>query len=355
MTGLWRADGDGWREVQPTGFPLERDLQDQVAKAPEMLPLAGAPDLAGLGSEVILDAGRADVFGIETGGRPVIMEVKLGGNPEAKRSVVTQILTYAASLHGMTLERLEQSVLVRHLQHRGVTSLFEAAATADDTSSLERTRFEEAVRTNLAAGSFRLVLVLDEAPAELLPLVAYLEKVTDGLVIDLVNVAAYEVGGTKLLAPQRLDPARPAVSELVMTTSATSDVRRASLGTEAFEDSCAGVTGEARTHFDRLIRWAKTLESEGLTRLQSFDGKGRSTLLVRRQDGSGGLATIWNEGGSASLQIWKAKIEDLAPNAYPGVAAAVDLTDVVTWTTVAAPNDALLDAMTEAYREAFGP
>ena len=29
---------------------------------------------------------------------------------------------------------------------------------------------------------------------------------TDGLVIDLITVAAYEVGGSRILVPQRIDP-----------------------------------------------------------------------------------------------------------------------------------------------------
>ena len=72
-----------------------------------MLPLSGAPPLLILGREVPLGSGYADLVGVETSGRPVIIEVKLAENNEARRAVVAQVLAYAASLHGTTREQLE--------------------------------------------------------------------------------------------------------------------------------------------------------------------------------------------------------------------------------------------------------
>jgi hypothetical protein len=54
----------------------------------------------------------------------------------------------------------------------------------------------------MAEGSFRLVIVLDSAPDELVQLVGYLQPVTDKIEIDLVTLAAYDVAGSQVLVPR---------------------------------------------------------------------------------------------------------------------------------------------------------
>jgi hypothetical protein len=51
------------------------------------------------------------------------------------------------------------------------------------------------------AKSFRLVIVLDSAPDELVQVVGYLELVADKIDIDLVTVIAYDVNGSRVLVP----------------------------------------------------------------------------------------------------------------------------------------------------------
>ena len=52
------------------------------------------------------------------------------------------------------------------------------------------------------------MLVLDAAPLPLMRLAGYLEAVNERLVIDLITVSKYEVGGQSVLVPQRVDPGR---------------------------------------------------------------------------------------------------------------------------------------------------
>ena len=88
MAGIWTEGADGWELASPSGFPAEADLHALVAEAPQVLPLAGAPRIAVLGSEVQLGSGFVDIVAVEEDGRPVIIEVKLGRNAEARRAVV---------------------------------------------------------------------------------------------------------------------------------------------------------------------------------------------------------------------------------------------------------------------------
>ena len=156
-----------------------------------MLPLSGAPPLLILGREVPLGSGYADLVGVETSGRPVIIEVKLAQNNEARRAVVAQILAYAANLHGMTREQLEDR-FEESLKKRGHESLVAAVQSAQE-DALDADEFTAALDEHLREGRFRLVFVLDTVPTELMTLVAYLEHVTDKLVIDLVAVNSFDV------------------------------------------------------------------------------------------------------------------------------------------------------------------
>ena len=108
MPGIWTNEGEGWCLTRPKGFPDEDTLHSLIQETPGMLPLAGEPTLVVLGREVRLGSGYADLVGVETTGRPIIIEVKLSKNAEAKRAVVAQVLAYAAWLHGFTTTQLEE-------------------------------------------------------------------------------------------------------------------------------------------------------------------------------------------------------------------------------------------------------
>jgi hypothetical protein len=100
---------------------------------------------------------------------------------------------------------------VAHLRERGHDSLFAASLneSQDEDSEALRLRFDDGLAKSLVEGRFRLVIVLDSAPKDPVHLVGYLEFVSDRLFIDLITVAAYEVGETKLVDPTRVEPERP--------------------------------------------------------------------------------------------------------------------------------------------------
>jgi hypothetical protein len=186
MTAIWQQRDGQWRLLAPAGFPDEAALHDRVEEAPQLLPLAGSPQIAVVGREVRLGTGYADLIAVEHTGRPVVVEIKLASNAEARRAVVSQVLAYAAYLHGLTVTEFERDVLAGHLRRRGHESVAAAVAAADQAGRVDTEEFDEALGANLASGRFRLVVVLDEAPDELVKLVGYLEAVTPELVIDPV-------------------------------------------------------------------------------------------------------------------------------------------------------------------------
>ena len=205
MTGIWTNKGGGWELAESQPFPDEATLQQLVAENPRLLPLAGSPRLFTLGREVRLGTGYADVLAVEASGRPVIIEVKLARNAEARRGIVSQVLAYAAFLHGYSVETLEQGPL--HGSLAGYGSISEAVTAQDQNGAVDGAGFTAALQEHLDAGKFRLVLVLDEISSELERIVAYLDSVTlQTLTIDLITINMHDVKGVQVALPQRVSP-----------------------------------------------------------------------------------------------------------------------------------------------------
>jgi len=183
-------------------------MHDLVEQTPQLLPLAGAPQITVLGREVGLGGGRADLIAVESSGRLVIIEVKLSASSEARRAVVAQVLSYAAYLQGFQVAQLESDVLGTHLADRGADTVLGAVEADDQQHAIEPRAFADGLAECLREGSFRLVFVLDDAPTELTQMAGYLQSLTDRIQIDLIAVAAYDVNGSRILVPQRIEPAR---------------------------------------------------------------------------------------------------------------------------------------------------
>jgi hypothetical protein len=229
VTAIWGLGAEGqWRALEPAGYPAEAALHDLVRQAPQMLPLAGSPQLTVLGREVRLGSGYADLLAVESTGRLVIIEVKLAGNAESRRAVVAQVLSYAGYLQGLDPDQLESQILAPHLDPGG--SVLTAVQAGDQQHAVDPEDFRDALARSLAEGDFRLVIVVDSAPEELVQVVGYLQSVTDKIDIDLVTVAAYDVAGSQVLVPQRIEPGRRAreLSDAQVTARQATALRRGS-------------------------------------------------------------------------------------------------------------------------------
>jgi alkylated DNA nucleotide flippase Atl1 len=314
------------------------------------LPLSGSPRLAVVGSRVQLGANQADVIAIEPSGRLVLFEVKLARNAEARRAVVAQILSYAAFLAGLDYQTVEREILSAHLERRAYDSLAAAAAEVDEEASSDVDGFYGGLSESLSTGAFRLVLILDEAPEELVRLVGYLESVGDKLVIDLITVASYEVAGSQLIVPQRIDPVRRS-AEQTPATPRRQTSGETTEGADEFVASIAAARLEDRPALDRLATWALDLERAGLAKLKTYVGKGRTLLLVWVKGDNAGLVTIWNEKGAA-ISLYRSVFERRAPSSLARVEAAIAPSTLGQGNAVREVSDELLDALSDAYREA---
>jgi hypothetical protein len=354
VTAIYSEGPEGWTLLPPTGFPNERTLQDLVAKAPDLLPLSGNPRVVVLGREVLLGSGYVDVLAIEPGGRPVLIEVKLRNNAESRRAVVAQVLAYAAGLHGASVDELEREILARHLGGRTLLDLVRETAQAEIVDTDD---FRATLQAALQAGSFRLVLVLDQVPQELVKLVGYLEAVTQDLVIDLIAVSSYDIAGQRVVVPQRVEPERPPRAEPSVPDTAIQPRSRAGelvAGLDAFRDRVASAPAEHRPTLEKLVGWAERISAAALAEISTYFGKrGEVVLLPRLLPERAGLASLycWPDG-KPSVQLWRSVFERRAPGSIANVASAADGTEIGQGAIVPAITDRLLDALFDAYVEA---
>ena len=350
MTALWHNDGSGWRALAPAGFPEEAALHALVEGAPQLLPLSGSPLLVVVGREVRLGSGYADLVAVEPSGRIAVIEVKLASNAEARRAVVAQVLTYAAVIYGLDVETLERDILGNQLRERGYDSLVGAMSANDQEGSFDAGEFAAGIAENLSTGAFRLVLVLDDAPSELVRLVGYLEAVGGNLVIDLVTVTAYEVDGSRIMVPQRVDPERPPVEVGQPSQAAKGFAGYLASGASDFGEAIDASPEAQRQDLRRLYDWAISLEQEGLVRLSTYHGKNRMTLLPYISGEDAGLVTIWNDNG-AYLSVWRSVFERRAPKSIPSVETAIGA-QIGNGNSVRLLSNEVLATLTGAYREA---
>ena len=347
MSGIWTQSDQGWSLSSPEGFADEATLHDLIEKTPEMLPLSGTPTLVILGREVLLGSGYADLLGVETSGRPVIVEIKLAYNNEARRAVVAQILAYAANLHGLSQQQLEDRVR-NQLRQRDHATLADAVRSAQE-DAFDADEFTAALDEHLREGRFRLVFVLDAVPAELMTLVAYLEHVTDKLVIDLIAVNSFNVGGTSAVLPQRVTPER---HDVTVEKTRRKDSGTLYRGSDRFEATISQAPPQSREALHRLLEWARGLEERDYVTLETYEGKGakRFTLLPRLIVDRRGLVTIWNDEG-ASIQFWRSVFERKAPDFVERIGQLAN-TRVGQGNTIRDFSEQLLEALTEAYEQA---
>lgn len=352
MGAIWRKQDEDWQRLLPAGFDSEEKLHDLVEGAPGLLPLSGNPSLVVLGREVAIGPGFADLVAVEPDGRLVVIEIKLSKNSEARRAVVAQILTYAAYLKGQAVADLE-ATLRSNLLKAGAASVLDLVRGSDQSAEIEDGEFSAGLADSLASGAFRLVLVLDDAPSELVQLVGYLESVSRGIVIDLITVSAYRAGGEELLVPQRVDPeysGDTVAADLPAVARRGAKARREVDGADAFEEAVERAPEAERPGLRRLLAWARSLESAGLATLRTVFGEDREVLTVWVRGDKAGFVSIWNEGGPY-LSLWRSVFVRLAWDRLAEI-ERISGEPIGQGSSIRDVSDELLEALTDAYRDA---
>ena len=208
---IYTRSQDGRLEpLKEERFASEDVLQELLARHPELLDgeqmrpgdprrwilvrrEQGIPDTPGSGSRWSLDHLLIDQDAV-----PTLVEVKRGANPEVRRTVVGQLLEYAAHApQAWTADKLrrgfEQSASDPESDLRELLQ-------ADDEA--DAGRFWEDVATNLAAKRLRLLFVADAIPDELARIVEFLNEQMPNVEVLAVEIKQFGAGDNQTLVPR---------------------------------------------------------------------------------------------------------------------------------------------------------
>ncbi|MGH8925037.1 MAG: hypothetical protein ACRDWA_10430 [Acidimicrobiia bacterium] len=311
MLLLYRSGQAPWVKIAGSSYRDEEELRTLLVKTPEVIPLG---DLQGSEStvqltvarEAPLGSGSADLLWIDSEGRLTIVEVKLRSNPEIRREVLAQALSYAAYLQGMPIDEFIDHLVGPYLANAHgpeVAGLDLPAVFSRITGSdVEPDDFSAGLKENLETGRFRILIVVGEPHPQLKRSVSYVNGHAD-FEIYLVEVGFYrsEDGFHEIIAPRILDIAgdKPAGAP------ARSGRRRWTL--DAYFDQVREDYSNALGPLENMHERLKALSEQGLIEFR-FGGGAQGNLVVGLPPNGMAILWIWSSG---SIQFPRLSLEQL--------------------------------------------
>lgn len=232
MKILHKGENGRWEQIPSEPYTNEAELQDLIADDASVLPfddIGYEEKFITIGKEVGLHGNSLDLLAISPKGHIAVIETKLTRNPEIRREVVGQVLSYAASLWKMQYADIERYfnkfLLSQRIDYDG--SLFEYVKEKCQVHDISENEFREGIEKRLELGSFSLLIVVDalsEINNELVNIANYLNDRT-GQEIDFYVVEVERIGdhaGSYLL-PKLANPPQKNVTASDAAKSTRSD------------------------------------------------------------------------------------------------------------------------------------
>ena len=257
--------------LEETAFATEGELQGLIARHPELLDgeqirpgharrwvlikrEQGIAAAAGSGALWAVDHLIVDQDAV-----PTLVEVKRGANPEVRRTIVGQMLEYAAhAADTWTVEELREA-FERGAREDGRDPGDELAILLGTDGEPDADGFWEDVSTNLAARRLRLLFVADAIPDPLARVATFLNTQMPGIEVLAVEIKRFRGESVQTVVPR------------VIGRTAVSSARGRSgprLTRESFLEGFADV--DVRGVGTRLLQAAK--ESGGEDSYQASSG-----------------------------------------------------------------------------------
>ena len=355
---LYRWNADNLEPVPPTTFETERlmergDLQRMLRDKPEALEAGLFIVAEEYGNWQ--DSGRSiDLLALDDQYRLVVIELKRTQSGDHSE---LQAIRYAAMVSNMTPERvidahrdylakrgIDEDARYRVLNHLG------AADESDAEIHTERPRII------LASAGFS---------TELTTSVLWLRD--GGMDISCVKLQLYNNADGLLMDTNQIIPLPEASDYLVKVREQVEGghgqqrSRRTDRtpGADAFLASIDQVGQDFRPMFEQICDWTVSLEQENLATLETggrSDGF-RTTLRANLPGTKAYLAITWRIGSTVNFSLNGNQIHARAPKAHARIEEILgtDAYNAEKWAGLkSAPPSGLLEALTDAYREAGG-
>ena len=353
---LWNEYDDGLTpSTLVDSFADEEELHDLIWRNLDILPLSGSPKLTPLKKEASIRRGYADILAIESGGRPVIIEVKLARNNESYSKIVSQILYYGTFLRGLTMKQLRKKCKIG----KGV-SIFQAVKKNDPSVPYSEAEFNDRLKSHLDRGDFRLVMALDRARPELGRVAAYVNEFTNpGLMIELVEIPKFDVNGTLVYPARQIALSMDAADDVAQFNHAPREMIEHA-GVEDFRKAVESIYGdEMLKGCEKAIDWMEKLEKVAPnSEVRSWtDSEGMHPALDARIKGKGRgsrscLARIVVDARGPAVCLYRHRFQRYAPNSISAIEAAINPIPLGSGNHAYRISDRLLEALGKAYKEA---
>lgn len=190
--------------------PYNEDwLQNLIHDQPGLIPAseieACFDNLVPVLREFTLPSGYLDNFYVTPEGYPVLVEVKLWKNQEARRKVVAQILEYAKDFAALSYEDINNEIR-KQLKHQkwGENPLHEIVS-AHVSTEPDEASFVDRVTRNLREGRFLLLVLGDGIREEMAALAGYLMQHSLRYAFGMIEIRLYKLpDGSHLALPRVL-------------------------------------------------------------------------------------------------------------------------------------------------------
>lgn len=305
--------GDDHEPVELTVEPysVEAELEERLVRSPSLL--AGSQMTPGDPRRWLLvrrqypirsrdgSEWNADILFLDQDGVPTIVEVKKADNRELRRSVVGQVLDYAAGLRYGSVDRIRGELEAR------TGAADELAAFLDE---LDPEDFWARVIDNVADGRIRLIIAADEIPVDVQAVVEYLNEQLRSAELFALGVVQFVSKGNRVLVP------RLAGATVAARTG------KAGRGVGPGFETVLSDSGDIANQATRLLEawgadhrvthadgpWSrKWVASDGSTLFRLYPGQNMGVLEIN-------LKLFWDTGRAKDAQELFAGVQALAPD-----------------------------------------
>lgn len=350
--------GDSLTEVETTSFEgaqlrERQDLQRLLRDKPDVLEegLFVVAEEFGNWEEVNR---RIDLLALDKKGRLVVIELK---RTESGELMDLQAIRYAAMVANITDELLIQTHADYISKRKGDGEVIDGEASDRIINHLAKSEGEN---LSIDTQQPRIILASAGFSKELTTCVLWLRDNFD-MDISCIELQLYRDEHGLFLDTSQIVPLPQASDYLVKLRDRQREERQQRSeggqrvsGDLAFRDSIDSAREGIRPLLEKLYQWAKDLEKHDLVLLDTFVGKDTTLQLRLREANARMLVTIPNSGDVCSLRLWRSGFEAFAPNSINVVEGILGRGEMKNPTALRNPPDELLDALTDAYREANG-
>lgn len=206
------SDGQAYTALDSVSLdkpPYNEDwLQNLIHSHPELVPAgeveACFENLVPILREFPLPSGYLDNLYVTPEGYPVLVEVKLWKNQEARRKVVAQILEYAKDFAALSYEDINREIR-KQIKNRkwGENPLHEIVSTYTASAPAESV-FVDRVSRNLREGRFLLLILGDGIREEMAALAEYLMHHSLRYAFGMIEIRLFNMPDGSVLALPRV-------------------------------------------------------------------------------------------------------------------------------------------------------